>query len=305
MTDPDKIHKIPFDQIRPGNNDRTQFDPVGIRELAKNILANGLIQPITVRLIAPDPSVVFDGDRYGDLAQYEIVAGERRFRALRLLEVEEIPSIVKELTDDEASAIMLSENVSRSDLDPVDEANAYSYRISAMGWTVKECAERAGVSEVRVQFRIKLLSLREDIQGLVRTGNFQIGYAQTLADAKLDPNRQMLAMNNFRKNPKPTTGWFRNLVNEYAVQQNQAKMFEDDFLVCQQAPAIDFNLEMPPSPRSTNPEIKGNDAKDTLQKTAAFWDTAAQEWDRLGKTFQKNECLAASSALRYVGDTVM
>jgi ParB/RepB/Spo0J family partition protein len=300
----EQISKIPFDQIMPGNNDRTFFDANALNDLAASIKQNGLIQPITVRFFAPDPSVCFGGDRFGDMAQYQIVAGERRFRAMRILEWQEIPCIVKELTDNEASAIMLSENVSRADLDSIDEGNAYHYRVSVLGWTVAECAEKAGVSETRVHFRLKLLSLREDIQQLVRSGNFQLGYAQILADAKLDPNRQMLAFSNFRNNAKPTTGWFRTLVNEYAEQQNQAKMFDDAFLVCQPIPASAMSRNEPPSPTTCTPNIKGNDTQDTIGKLIEFWELAAQEWEKIGKPFKKQECKAAAAALLYAYSTI-
>lgn len=295
----EKIRQIAYDQIVPGNNDRTFFDEQELNKLALSIKNNGLIQPITVRIFAPDPRCVFGGDFYGDMAQFQIVAGERRFRAMRILNWQEIPCIVKELTNEEASAIMLSENVSRADLDVIDEGNAYKYRISVMGWTVADCAEKAGVSEVRVQFRLKLLSLREDIQQLIRSGNFQLGYAQILADAKLDHNRQMLAFSNFRDNPKPTTGWFRSLVNEYAEQQNQSKMFDDAFLVCQEVPLSALSQVDPPSPSSCKPNVKGKDIQDTICKLIEFWETAAQEWEKMGKPFKRQECKAASSALLH------
>lgn len=296
----DTIVLIPRDQILPGNNDRTLFDAQELQALAASISENGLIQPITIRLMTADPSVCFGGDLYGDQAQYQIVAGERRFRAMCLLEWQEIPCIVKQLTDADASAIMLSENVSRSDLDPIDEANAYHLRISALGWSVAKCAEKAGVSEVRVQFRLKLLGLRPDIQQLVRFGNLQLGYAQILADARLDTNRQMMAIGNLRNTPKPTPGWFRNLVNEYAEQQNQASMFEDAFLVCQPMPASAMTKAEPPSPTTFKPTIQGRDPYETIQKLIEFWEQAALEWEKIGKPFKRQECKAASSALLHV-----
>ncbi|MCZ2078406.1 MAG: ParB/RepB/Spo0J family partition protein [Bryobacterales bacterium] len=294
----DNITLIPWDQITPGNNDRTNFDKDKLAELADSIRDVGLVQPITVRLFAPDPRCVFGGDRWGDMAQYQIVAGERRYRAMRILEWEEIPCIVKELDDETASAVMLSENVSRADLDPIDEANAYKYRIEFMGWTVSDCAKRAGVSEVRVQFRLKLLALREDIQQLVRSGNLPLGYAQILSDARLDRNRQMMAFSNYRDNPRPTLGWFRSVVNEYAEQQNQASMFEDAFMVCQSVPASVSRPADPPSPATHTPDVRGKDAKDTILKLIEYWELAAQEWEKIGKPFKRQECKAASSALQ-------
>jgi len=284
-----KVHQIPWDQILPGNNDRTIFDKEDLQDLADNIEKNGLIQPITVR---PAPSSL------SDAAEYEIVAGERRFRAIRSLGWETVPAIVKELSDEDASAIMLSENVSRSDLDPIDEANAYLHRIERLGWTVAECAKRAGVSDVRVQYRLKLLTLREDLQHLVRTDNLKLGYAQILASANLDPNRQSLAVAALRKNPKPTTGWFRRLVSEYATQQHQAKMFEEPLWVVQEVPASQLDFSSPPTPSTVTPDLKGDTPGDTILKLIEFWNTAALEWQKLGKNFKVQECQAASLALQ-------
>jgi ParB/RepB/Spo0J family partition protein len=300
MTD---ILEIPLAQIHAGANDRTVFDQNALQELADSIKAHGLIQPITVRLFAPDPRCVFGGDRLGDKAQYEIVAGERRFRACQLLDLPTIKSIVVDLTDEEAAAIMLSENVSRKDLDPIDEARAYKIRIEKFGWSETDCAKNAGVTEIRVRFRLKLLGLRDDLQFLVRSGNLSLGYAQTLADASLDPNRQSLAVTNLRDNPHPTPGWFRNIVNQYAEQQNQTNLFDSDaLLVCQEAPAIKNDLSNPPHPSTTTPPVAGKNKLAVLKNQAGFWREAAQEWKRIGKPFKSQECEAAAQAVLYAAN---
>lgn len=161
--------------IVPGNNDRTRFDPTALRELAESIKGHGLIQPVIVRHL--------DGTEL-----YQIVAGERRTRAIDLLGWPEVPCLVADLNDEEASAVMLTENVARDDLDPVDEANAYANRMALYGWDEKRCAQQAGVSTVRVQFRLKLLKLRDNLKDLVRTGDLELGYAQIIAQADLDAN---------------------------------------------------------------------------------------------------------------------
>lgn len=99
-----EVTQIDIRLIVPGDNDRTIFDQTHIIELAENIAANGLIQPITVREI--------DG---GSDPLYQIVAGERRFRAIETLEWGEVPAIIKDLTEEEASAVMLAENIGRRD----------------------------------------------------------------------------------------------------------------------------------------------------------------------------------------------
>jgi ParB/RepB/Spo0J family partition protein len=219
MTTERTIQLIDMTTIVPGDNgsghqDRTVFDAGSLAELAGSIAAHGLLQPITLRPI-------------GESELFCIVAGERRFRACELLGWLEIPAIVADVTADEAAALMLAENTSREDLNPVDEANAYQVRIDRLGWTVADCARAAGVSEARVLYRVKLLKLRPDLLELVRTGNLPLGYAQIIADGNLDTNRQLLALRALRNSPSPTPGWFRRQVGELLTQQAQAGMFDD------------------------------------------------------------------------------
>jgi ParB/RepB/Spo0J family partition protein len=275
--------------ITAGNNDRTVFEPTALRELADSIAQNGLIQPITVRPIA-------DGELF------QIVAGERRFRAIALLEWDEVPCIVKDMTDEEASAIMLAENVSRADIDPIDEAMAYRSRMALFGWPVAECARQAGVSAIRVQFRLKLLKLRPDVQALVRSGNMPLGYASILSDADLDADRQMIAFARLRDNPSPTPGWFRRLVGELQAQQNQIGLFAAPGpLFGEYIPAKEEALTvLPPSPETHQPPVGGKTIRDIVAGQIRFWQEAAEAWSNLGKPFKRQECEAAAHALTAV-----
>lgn len=314
MTQPNSIPQIRLiriDSIHTGNNDRTIFDPNELRTLADSIHQNGkgqegkgLIQPLTVTLFAPDPRCAFGGDQYGDAAQYTLVAGERRLRACQSLGWKVIPAIVADLTPAEASAIMLSENVSRKDLDPIDEARAYRIRMEKFRWTEEDCAKAAGTTIIRVRFRLKLLRLREDFHVLIRSGQFPIGYAQILADAGLDTNRQLLAFNQYRENPRPTTGWFRNIVNQYAEQQNQQGLFDtSNFLQAQTIPNPTETAE-PPHPSTTTPPIIGRNPSRIIQEQIKFWTEAAEQWRTIGKPFKSQECQAAALALAYVAKSI-
>lgn len=288
--------------IHTGGNDRTVFKPQELETLAGSIRKHGLIQPITVNLFSPDPSCVFGGDRLGSMAQYTLIAGERRLRAVKLLGEELISANVIEVSPAEASILMLIENVARVDLDPIDEARAYQIRIEKLGWTIEECAKHTGVSTIKVQFRLKLLSLRDDLQGLIRSGNLSIGYAQILADSNLDPNRQLLATKTLRDNPKPTPGWFRTIVGQYQTQQNQAGLFDtSNFLVCQEMP-IESTVTEPAHPSTTTPPVVGRKPLNILRNQIEFWNNAAAAWDLLGKPFKRNECLAASQAVAYAAN---
>jgi ParB/RepB/Spo0J family partition protein len=286
------IQLIPVSKIRPGSNDRTVFDAEELQSLANSIRiqgrgrkGKGLLQPITVRKVS---------------RHYEIIAGERRFRAVCLLQWTAIPAIPVQVTDEEAAALMMVENVSRKDLDPIDEARAFRIRIDKYGWSEETCAEYAGTSTTRVKFRLKLLTLRDDLLELIRFGHLQIGYAQTLADANLDNNRQLLAVKALRDNPKPTPGWFRNIVNQYREQQLQAGLFDaSPFLVCQPAPVKTEVIE-PPHPFTTTPPIAGDSPAEIIRNQVQFWTDAAQEWSAIGKPFKRQECEAAAKSLSYL-----
>lgn len=203
-----EITRIPVSMIVPGDNDRTQFDQDKLQELASSIKKNGLVQPILVRPI-------------GDV--FQIVAGERRFRAVCLLGLWEIDAIVLHLDDEEASTIMLTENVGRADLDPVDECLAYVRRIELYNWDEKTLAARAGVSVERVRRRLKLRGVREDILFLVRRGSFPVGHAEVLS--VLDANRQSMAARPIIEGKPINFRQFRAVVDELAREQAQENLF--------------------------------------------------------------------------------
>lgn len=298
------IRDIPLDQIHAGDNDRTVFDANALEDLAASIKKEGLIQPITLNLWAPDPSTCFGGDKFGPMAQYQIIAGERRYRASVLAGCKTIAAIVIEVSQAVASALMLAENTGRVDLDPIDEANAFQKRIDLLGWTVADCAQSAGTSTTKVLFRLKLLKLNSEIQHLVRSGNFPIGYAAILADSGLDTNRQLLAFANFRENHKPTLGWFRSIVNQYVTQQQQTSMFGDEpLLKCQDLP-IENKIIDPPHPSNTTPPAIGNTALEIISNQIKFWQEAAREWEGIGKPFKKQECEAAAQSLNLAFNAI-
>ena len=276
--------------IVPGTNDRTVFDANALSDLAQSIKSHGLIQPITVRQIE-------------ETECFQIVAGERRFRACAdILGWESIPAIVSDLTDEEAAAVMLSENVARADIDPIDEAFAYSVRMQLYGWTVADCARLGGVSTVRVQFRLKLLRLRPDIQALVRSGNLALGYAQILSDADLDTNRQLMALASLRDNSAPTPQWFRRICSDLYTNQAQGTLLEDLPILTGnpiEYPSAITAIE-PPTPSTHQPATIGGTPKEIVASQISFWESAAEQWASLGKPFKKQECQSAASALQFV-----
>jgi ParB/RepB/Spo0J family partition protein len=291
-----RTYNIDIAAIDAGDNDRKFFDKVQLDLLAQNIKDNGLLQPIMVRPIADD--------------RYEIILGERRYRACKQLGMAKIAAVVQDVTDEEASAGMLSENMARANLDAIEEAQAYQSRIARFGWSVDYVAQVAGVTTVRVLFRLKLLRLREDLQQLVRTENLGLGYAQILADAELDTNRQAMAVDALRDNGTPTPAWFRRICGELLAQQSQTSAFDmlEDAGMC--APQVELVASAPMGifvmPEQTTkiaeagiavPPIVGDTTIEILKNQAAFWREAGRRWDNKGKNFKRDGCYAAAHAL--------
>lgn len=270
-------------------NDRTVFADEGLRELAESMAANGLAQPITVRRVSEN----------GQAGAYQIIAGERRFRAARLLGWETIPAIVQKYDDRQAGAVMLAENTARVDLNPIEEGGAFQRRLD-QGWTVGEVAKAAGKSAVYVQFRVKLLALRAEVRDLVATGQMPIGYAQILADADLDPNRQTIAVRLLSRNASPTPAWFRQECQRLAGEQAQPDMFADVLFLSPTPSAPVIETPSAPIPGETTPPAASGTPAEIFEAQIAFWLDAADQWKRYGKNFKRGECLAAAAALQAV-----
>lgn len=215
------IEMIPAAQIRAGQNDRTTFDPAGLAELAESIRVNGLLQPITLRRLAPDA--------------YQLVAGERRYRAMvTLLHWNAVPALVRALTDEDASALMLLENTARVALHPLEEATAYRVRRDTFGWTLPHIAGVAGVAVSRVQKRLALLTLIPEVQTIVRHGHLPLGHAELLT--QLDANRQLMALRVYQAHPGLPLSRFREITGALLQAQAQQALFDlEQFLVVQVA----------------------------------------------------------------------
>jgi ParB/RepB/Spo0J family partition protein len=252
-----------------------------IEALAASIAADGLAQPITVRELA-------DG-------RFEVVAGERRLRAHRHLGRETIPAMVRPLDDEKASAVMLLENSARVDLDPLDEARAYRSRVERFGWSVADCARAAGTSEVRVQFRLKLLNLTAANQELVRRGVLSLGQAQVVASSGLDANREAIVVARLAAHPSPSLAWLRAECSRLLEEQASEPMAF--FAECAVAEAAPVEVVEPPHPSTHKAPRKGRTVREVLENQAAYWRTAAAEWAAIGKPFKRQEAEAAAAAL--------
>ena len=155
------------DQIRPGRlQPRTTINESALEELKASIKRSGVIEPIIVRPIAH--------------GTYELVAGERRLRAAQALGIQEVPSIIKSLSDKEALEFSLIENVQRENLNPLEEAKGYSRLLDEFGYTQEDIAAAVGKDRATIANMLRLLSLPDDIQRALGDGAITMGHAKAL-----------------------------------------------------------------------------------------------------------------------------
>jgi len=157
---------------------RRQFDEAGLDQLASSIRQDGVMQPIVVR-----PAPRQGGDEQGDdgaLAGYQLVAGERRWRAAKLAELQRIPAIVRELDDQQIAEWAVIENLQREDLNAMDRAEAFASLAERFELKHDQIADRIGVDRTTVTNLIRLLGLHADIQGLIRCGQLSAGHGRAL-----------------------------------------------------------------------------------------------------------------------------
>ena len=158
--------EVELDSIVPGAmQPRTHFDETSLESLAESIRSHGIVQPLLVR-------------RRGD--GYELIAGERRWRAARLAGLSKVPVVVKDVPDDSLLEIALIENIQREDLNPIEEAQAYKKLIETVGLTQEALASRVGRDRSYITNYLRLLRLPDDLQQLVIEGRLSTGHARTL-----------------------------------------------------------------------------------------------------------------------------
>jgi ParB family chromosome partitioning protein len=163
----DEMKQLPIDLLQRGKyQPRTHMNEVALQELADSIKVQGVVQPIVVRPIG--------GGRY------EIVAGERRWRASQLAGLHAVPAVVRDIPDEAAIAIALIENIQRENLNPVEEAMALQRLIDEFGMTHQQTAESVGRSRAAVTNLLRLLTLNVDVREMLEQGKMDMGHARAL-----------------------------------------------------------------------------------------------------------------------------
>ncbi len=165
--DPDQLTRLPVERIRRGRwQPRTHFDEQALAELADSIRAQGMVQPVVVRAT--------------DDGHYELIAGERRWRAAQLAELREIPAVVRDVADDVAMAMALIENIQRQDLNPLEEAGALQRLRDEYGLTHEQVATAVGRSRTAVTNLMRLTELADEVKTLIMEGALEMGHARAL-----------------------------------------------------------------------------------------------------------------------------
>lgn len=175
----DELRELSIDSLVPGRHQpRRAFDDAALAELANSIRAQGVVQPLVVRPAAG--------------GKYEIVAGERRWRAAKLAGLKAVPAVIRNMDERTTMAVALVENIQRADLNPLEEALALHKLIKECGLTHDKCAEAVGKSRAAVSNLLRLMDLNDDVQQLVRDARLSLGHAKVLLGVE-GPRQSALA----------------------------------------------------------------------------------------------------------------
>ena len=206
-----KVTRIEPNKGQPRKN----FNEEALRELASSIERHGMIQPVIVR-------------KKDD--HYELIAGERRWRAARIAGIKEIPAIIKEYSDGEVSEIALIENIQREDLTPIEEAKAYKALIEEYGITQEELAGRVSKSRANIANTMRLLKLGKEVQEMVEEGLLSAGHARALL-ALTDEKAQLQAASDVIKNDLSVRDTEKLVKNRKApAKKKEKELPENDFI---------------------------------------------------------------------------
>lgn len=199
---------LPINEIIPNKDQpRKTFDEIALQELADSIKQHGVLQPLLVRPLTS--------------GGYQLVAGERRWRASRLAELKEVPVIIRELTDTEAMEIAIIENLQREDLNPIEEAEGLQALIDKCGYTQEEVASSVGKSRPAIANSLRLLRLPEEVRQMTKQGDISAGHARALL--AFDNEAMMFECAKQIVEKKLTVRDIEKMAKRPAALQNKAK----------------------------------------------------------------------------------
>lgn len=242
--DKEYVHQLPINKIDVNKaQPRKTFNKETIEALAQSIKENGMLQPITVQKT---------GDRY------EIIAGERRYRAVRLLEMETIPAIIKELSPQKVCQLALIENLQREDLNPIEAAAAIKALMEDFNLTQQEVSEKIGTSRPNIANALRLLKLPKSVQDLIMEGKITSGHGRAFAVLEDEKTVVLLA------NQCAEEGWsvrqaeqkVKSLLKEKKPNKKKEKKRIPEFDI------IEDNMRMV---MGTKVKINGNDKKGKIE----------------------------------------
>ena len=174
-TDRERLRSIPIDVIKRGQfQPRKTMNPEALKDLADSIRVQGVVQPILVRPLVNNPG------------QYEIIAGERRWRAAQMAGLHEIPALIREIADHTAACIALIENIQREDLNPLEEARSFARLMNEFGMTHETIADAVGRSRSAVSNFLRLLELHKEVQAFLQSGSLDMGHARAIVALPLE-----------------------------------------------------------------------------------------------------------------------
>jgi ParB family transcriptional regulator, chromosome partitioning protein len=224
MHSDEELRKLPVDLLQRGKyQPRIDMRPETLQELADSIKAQGVVQPIVVRPL--------DGPEGAGHARYEIIAGERRWRAAQLAGLHEIPAVVRRVGDEAAIAMALIENIQRENLNPLEEARALDRLITEFDMTHATAAEAVGRSRAAVSNLLRLLELTDEVKTLVEHRELEMGHARALLG--LEARRQQAEVGTLVAKKKLSVRETEALVKRLTAPQAAA---------AESAPRVDANI---------------------------------------------------------------
>ena len=219
----DRLANLPVDLLQRGKyQPRTDMRQESLGELADSIKARGLVQPILVRPLArPNPT---------ESQRYEIIAGERRWRAAQMAGLSEIPAVIRDVPDEAAVAMALIENIQREDLNPLEEARALMRLIEEFGLTHQAAAEAVGRSRAAVSNLVRLMELADEVKELLESRRIEMGHARALL--ALTVRRQQIEVADLVAKKglsvRDTEALVRRLIAPAAAQKSDSPAVDPD-----------------------------------------------------------------------------